>query len=73
LALVALLAYAFNRGVFIGSDIVLVHFEGDKVAPNGRWVAKCHYLFPSGVTVQIRGTWNTREEAQDEFCRLFRD
>ena len=59
-------AYALNRGLFIGSNII--RFDGEKYLAR-----ECRYLFPSGVTRVRKGGWHKLEEAENEYCPLFRN
>jgi hypothetical protein len=63
LLLAAVLAYELNRGIYVGSEVVQVVY----------YYKHCRYLFPSGITVVKKGGWDSREEAQNQFCRLFHD
>ncbi len=65
---VALLAYSLDRGLHVGSSIV--RFQGS--GGEQYWGRDCRYLFPSGITVVRKGGWNLREEAENEYCRMFR-
>lgn len=68
LAVIAMLAYGLNRGIYVGSELVpgVNTFNG---RPN---VTKnCRYLFPSGIHAQWANTGWTEEEADDAFCALF--
>ena len=64
---IAMFAYAMNRGLFTGSNIV--QFKGGDVTYFAR---DCQYLFPSGVVTFRKGGWHERAEAENEYCPLFR-
>ena len=66
LAVVVLVGYCVNRGVYVGSSVL-------KDGPNGYYRKHCRFLFPSGTVVRARGGWFSAEQANNEFCPLFYD
>lgn len=69
LAVVAAIAYALNRGMYVGSEI---HLESTvyKEMPYV-YVKNCKYLFPSGVYLKFINSNPDREKADVGFCPLF--
>lgn len=56
-------AYSLDRGVYVGSDLVL---------QKSYWHLICKYMFPSGVRERDTGGWGTAEEAKRQRnCTLF--
>jgi len=68
--LVALFGYALNRGFYVGTRVIAYQGEYGQT-----WYAReCDYLFPSGVSTtkaNIAGQ-RTRENAENDYCHLFR-
>ena len=71
LAAVAVIAYALNRGVYLGYTVYLDP-KGNQFAPSRPWYRmECRYLYPSGISYETAGSGFTREEAADGVCRFF--
>jgi hypothetical protein len=63
LAAVVALAYAMNRGVYVGSK---VYFYKETT-----WGKDCYYLFPSGVHTVNVSAGQSAVEADRGFCPFF--
>ena len=71
LAVVALLGYGLNRGVYVGSRIVQGQM-GQAPYATPTFGKQCRYLFISGVhEPKKQPGWFGRTDAENEFCRLF--
>jgi hypothetical protein len=71
LVVIATAAYTLNRGVYVGSRVGTFTY-----ATQTKYVVRCRYLFPSGISVVSAkgdGIGNTLEQAENSewFCPFF--
>ena len=66
LAIVALAAYALNRGVLVGSKIETAKLSDDYPVPF--YKKHCRYLFFTGIQQVWTTSESTREEAEQASC-----
>jgi hypothetical protein len=66
-AVVLLGIVRLNAGIFVGSSVTR---ERVPPADQMRYAKRCHYLFPTGVALVLRGYTDTPDEADRLYCRM---
>lgn len=71
LAVIALLGYSLNRGIYVGSRIIQGQM-GQSPYATPTFGKQCRYLFPSGIhQTRKEPGWFNRDGADNDFCSLF--
>jgi len=71
LAVLVLIGYVLNRGLFIGSEIdpIMLTLNNGSTLP--QYTKRCRYLHFTGTSHHTLGLWDSSERANDDLCRMF--
>ncbi len=70
MAIVALVGYSLNRGVYVGSTIETARLSNDYPVPFFK--KRCQYLFLNGVQQVWTASESTREDAEKSSCAMLK-